>query len=100
MSYELEFSRAADKALRKRIDRQHVPKIREAIEDLAGEPRPRGSRKMRGTGNTEDWRIGVGDYRVVYRIEEPHPDDPEPENTDPEGLLTVLAIGHRQGVYG
>lgn len=55
---------------------------------------------MRGTGSTEDWRIQVGDYRVVYRIEEPHPDYPEPTEDDPEGLVTVLAVGHRQGVYG
>lgn len=56
---------------------------------------------MRGTSNLEDWRIAVGrDYRVVYRIEEPHPNYPEPEEGEPPGLVTVLAVGHRQGIYG
>lgn len=56
---------------------------------------------MRGTGGTEEWRIAVGrDYRVVYRIEGPHPDHPEPDEEEPVGLVTVLAVGHRQGIYG
>ncbi len=56
---------------------------------------------MRGTGGGEDWRIAAGrDYHIVYRIEEPHPDHPEPEEGEPAGLVTVLAVGHRQGIYG
>jgi len=41
----------------------------------------------------------VGDYRVIYEVEEPHPDYPEPEYGDPAGLVTVLVVGHRQGIY-
>lgn len=37
---------------------------------LAEDPRPRGARKMRGTGNLEEWRVRVGDYRVVYRVDD------------------------------
>lgn len=62
---------------------------------------------MRGTGTAaEEWRIAVGrDYRVVYRIEEPHPDQDQGQETEEEevfsqGLVTVLAVGHRQGIYG
>ncbi len=51
---------------------------------------------MRGTDEGE-WRLRVGDYRVVYRIEEPHPDHAE---ADRDGLVTVLAVGHRQCIYG
>lgn len=56
---------------------------------------------MRGKGTAEEWRIAVGrDYRVVYRIEEPHPDHPDPDEGKPLGLTTVLEVGHCQGVYG
>lgn len=55
---------------------------------LSEDPRPRVARKMRGTGNLEDWRVRVGDYRIVYRV------DDEAEE------ILVLDIGHRQSVYG
>jgi len=102
LSYEVTVSRPAEKSLARRIAPERADRIRRAIEDLAGDPRPRGARKMRGTGRTaEDWRIAVGrDYRVVYRIEEPHPDHPEPAEGDLVGLVTVLDVGHRQGIYG
>lgn len=99
--YGVVVSRPAEKALVRRIAPQHAGRIRRAIDDLAGDPRPRGARKMRGMGGAEEWRIAVGrDYRVVYRIEEPHPDHPEPAEGDLDGLITVLSVGHRQGVYG
>ena len=37
-----------------------------AIQRLAKNPRPTGCRKLAGTDN--DWRIRVGDYRVIYEI--------------------------------
>lgn len=84
-----------------RFPRKDFDRVLQAIGDLADDPRPRGAIKMRGTGAEEDWRVAVGrDYRVVYRVEEPHPDHPEPQQDDPTGLVTVLAVGHRQGVYG
>jgi len=52
---------------------------------------------MRGIGD-EEWRLRVGDYRVVYRVEEPHPDPAVTETFS--GLVTVLTVGHRQGIYG
>lgn len=56
---------------------------------------------MRGKATTEEWRVAVGrDYRVVYRVEEPHPGHPESGQAKPPGLITVLYVGHRQGVYG
>jgi mRNA interferase RelE/StbE len=41
-----------------------IPEIRA----LAANPRPEGCRKI--TGSKSDWRIRVGDYRVVYEIDE------------------------------
>ena len=37
-----------------------------AIRGLAVNPRPPASRKLTGARN--DWRIRVGDYRVIYEI--------------------------------
>jgi mRNA interferase RelE/StbE len=43
---------------------------------------------MRGTGGAEDWRVRVGDYRILYRV-----DDEAKE-------VLVLEVGHRGSVYG
>ncbi|MEA1872434.1 MAG: type II toxin-antitoxin system RelE/ParE family toxin [Chloroflexota bacterium] len=58
--------------------------IRDAICDLEQEPRPRASAKLTGR---EGWRIRVGDYRVIYEID------------DQQRVVTVLHIGHRRDVY-
>jgi mRNA interferase RelE/StbE len=56
-----------------------------ALAALAEQPRRRGVRKLKqGTG----WRLRVGDYRVLYEID------------DDRGLLIVFAVGHRSRVYG
>ena len=98
--YEVLLPRRVRKGM-SRFPQKDFERTLRAIMGLANDPRPRGAIKMRGTGGEEDWRIAVGrDYRVVYRIEEPHPDHPEPEEGEPAGLVTVLAVGHRQGIYG
>ncbi|MDP9457362.1 MAG: type II toxin-antitoxin system RelE/ParE family toxin [Actinomycetota bacterium] len=99
MAHEVAIRRKAQKQLA-RVHPQDRDRVGAAAFGLSDDPRPRGSRKMRGTGGAEDRRIAVGDYRVVYRVEEPHPDRPEPEEGEPSGLVTVLAVGHRQGIYG
>ena len=99
MSHEVVIRRKAQKQLA-RIQPQDRERVGAAAFGLSGDPRPHGARKMRGTGEEEDWRLRVGDYRVVYRIEEPHPDHPEPDEGEPAGLVTVLDVGHRQGIYG
>ena len=58
-----------------------VPKI----EELAENPRPAGTRKLRGY--TDIWRIRVGDYRIVYII--------DGENR----TVTITRIAHRRDVY-
>lgn len=83
MSYRIEFTAAA----LRQIGRLSEP-IRRRIYDraaaLAEEPRPRGSEKLSGY---EAYRIRVGDYRVVYTIE------------DDQLLVTVVRAGHRRDVY-
>ena len=74
------------KALRelKRINRQDRQRILNVIDGLAENPRPIGSKKLT---DTEDWRIRVGVYRIVYRIQERRL------------LVLVVRIGHRSDVY-
>lgn len=57
----------------------------EAIGALADEPRPHGCEKL--SGSRDRYRIRVGDWRVVYAIE--------------DDVLTVwiVKVGHRREVY-
>jgi mRNA interferase RelE/StbE len=55
------------------------------IETLAGNPRPVGVIKLRGQKNL--WRMRVGDYRVVYSID------------DFSKAVDVSVIRHRRDVY-
>lgn len=85
--YEVIFTRRARKAM-SRFPRREYERALQTIEELAEDPKPTGARKMRGTGNIEEWRIRVGrDYRVIYRIDE-----------EAQEVL-ILEAGHRQGIY-
>ena len=83
MSYRIQIERKALKAL-EAIPAQDRERIRAAIRALMQEPRPAGCKKLRESVN---WRIRVGSYRVVYRIEEG------------QLLVLVIKIGHRRDVY-
>ena len=82
--YRIIVKPSADKALQRlpmEVQRRIVAKLAE----LATEPRPTNVVKL--TGDENLWRIRVGQYRVVYEI------------NDGEILVYVLAIGHRREVY-
>jgi len=55
------------------------------IKALAENPRPRGCRKLIGFKN--DWRIRIGDYRVVYEI------------NDEEKSVNVIKVKLRSRAY-
>jgi mRNA interferase RelE/StbE len=59
-------------------------RVRDAIRSLAEAPRPPGSLKLSGR---EGWRIRVGDYRVLYDVD------------DKNQTVTVQHVGHRRDVY-
>jgi mRNA interferase RelE/StbE len=59
-------------------------RVRVAIDALAIDPRPSGAAKLAGR---DDLRVRVGDYRVVYAVD------------DPDGLVIVARIAHRREVY-
>ena len=83
-SFRIEFARSASKDLRA-IDRKMVPRIITAIEELADDPTPIGSKKLVGSDHT--YRIRVGDYRVIYDI---HGDTL---------LVFIIRVRHRRDVY-
>lgn len=56
-----------------------------AIQELAEDPRPPGSLQL--SGGDGEFRIRVGDYRIVYDVQ------------DDELVVLVLRVGHRREVY-
>lgn len=85
MTYSVEFSPSAAKALTK-IDKTSQLRIAGVIELLAFEPRPPTTKMLRG-GDHGRWRVRVGDYRIVYTVE------------DDRLLVLVLRVAHRREVY-
>lgn len=82
--YGLRFARAARREL-EALELVMVQRLLPAIENLAREPRPRGCRNVQGTANL--WRIRIGDYRVLYTID------------DQARIIDILAIRHRRDAY-
>lgn len=82
--YKIEIKASARKELRK-LDSRVRKRVVEAIADLADVPRPDGCKKLKAV---DGYRIRVGDYRVVYTVD--------------DGLITVVVVkvGPRGGVYG
>jgi mRNA interferase RelE/StbE len=82
--YEVEFVASAAKEFRS-LDAEIKRRVAVAINALRENPRPRGTRKLRGHKHL--YRIRVGSYRVVYEIE------------DKVKLIRVTRIRHRREVY-
>ena len=60
-------------------------KIKEAINHLTENPRPQNCIKLKGAKN--DYRIRIGNYRVVYTI------------LDAVLMITIIKIAHRKDIY-
>ena len=83
MNYSIFILRRAQKELAQ-LPNMAYKRTKNAIHKLAENPRPRGCRKLSGR---DGWRIRVGDYRVIYEID------------DIQQTVTVLHFGHRRDVY-
>jgi mRNA interferase RelE/StbE len=70
---------------RQRIDSVVRKRIDQTLQGLLSEPRPSGVKKL--SGKYQDWRVRVGDYRILYEID------------DDQQLITVWRIAHRPDVY-
>ena len=84
MPYTLSFRPAALRGLTK-IPMSHRQRISSLIDELKHEPRPAGAKKLSGYENF--WRVRIGDYRVVYSID------------DQSEAVRVLTVAHRREVY-
>ena len=84
-NYQVEVKPSARKELA-RLPAQLIARIVPRLENLSSNPRPPGCKKLKGGDN--EWRMRVGDYRVVYTI------------NDAKLLVEVTRIRHRSEVYG
>lgn len=83
-TYKVVLTKSAEKELSK-LPSTVISKIVPELQSLENLPRPTGCKKLKGFENL--WRIRVGDYRVIYSIE------------DVILVVEVQAIGHRRNVY-
>ena len=83
--WTIEFSREGRKDYDAIRDVRLVKRIRAAIHALADVPRPPGCRKLEG--RQDEWRVRLGMWRVVYRIE------------DGRLVVVVVRVAPRGGVY-
>ena len=84
MTYRVKLTATAQKQ-RKQMPPQIRARIDAALVGLKTDPRPTGVVKLSGSKN--DWRIRVGDYRILYEID------------DNEEVITVWRIAHRREAY-
>ncbi len=85
-SYQIEYTPLATKQLKAIRDKRLSAPIKRAIEKLSLNPRPPGCLKL--VGEVDQWRVRVGDWRVVYAIE------------DGRLVVLVVRVAPRSGVYG
>jgi len=52
----------------KKLPKNLILEMLDSINDLANNPRPNGSKKLKGYKNL--WRIRVGEWRIIYAIED------------------------------
>jgi mRNA interferase RelE/StbE len=83
VSYAVDIHAPAKKTLC-RLPENIQARIARSMLALEGNPRPSGVVKLSGR---EGWRIRIGDYRVIYTI-----DDAKKE-------VVIYAIGHRREIY-
>jgi mRNA interferase RelE/StbE len=85
MTYQIEWRPRARKAFLA-LDKPVRRRIGEAVDALAWDPRPAGVKMITGAHGV--LRIRIGDYRVLYSID--------------EGQLVVLVLdaAHRSEIYG
>ncbi|MBN2700241.1 MAG: type II toxin-antitoxin system RelE family toxin [Methylohalobius sp. ZOD2] len=84
MAYEIELAASAKKQFDK-LPANIRQRLAKTINQLSTTPRPPGVTKLKGEDQL--YRVRVGDYRIVYRIE------------DNRLLVLILKVGHRRAVY-
>lgn len=83
MSYAVYLKRSAEKEL-DRLPTEVYDRIIKQLISLKDNPRPHGIKKLQGR---EGYRIRVGDYRILYVIDEK------------EKKVEIVSVAHRKEVY-
>ena len=84
MRYSLEFTTSAVREYRS-LDRQVQRRVAMKITELCTDPLPPGVKKLQG--EPDHYRIRIGDYRIVYRV------------NGHRLVIVIVRIGHRREVY-
>ena len=82
--YKVRWKNSARKEL-KQLNKQHIPAIMAAVQSLAANPYPAGTKKLSGGHHT--YRIRIRDCRVIYSVQ------------DDVLMVEVIRVGHRKQVY-
>jgi mRNA interferase RelE/StbE len=82
--YSVTFARSARKELEK-LPSSVARRVIEHIEALAKTSRPSGAIRLQGNKNL--WRIRVGEYRVIYSID------------DDARIIDISVVRHRRDAY-
>lgn len=83
-SYKIEWKQSAKKELKK-LDKQIIPRILQAVENLADNPYSSGSKKLIGSDSI--YRLRVVNYRIVYNIK------------SSVLIIEIIKVGHRREIY-
>jgi mRNA interferase RelE/StbE len=83
-SYALELKPSARKELES-LPNSVLARAMRKLESFQYKPRPSGCKKLRGY--KDQWRVRVGDWRIVFIID------------DAARLVSVTRIAHRREVY-
>jgi mRNA interferase RelE/StbE len=82
--YTVVLTQTAEKELQK-LPVRIIEKIIKLLKSLEENPRPSGCKKLKGYKNL--WRVRIGNYRIIYDID------------DIILLVDVREIGHRKDIY-
>ena len=83
-AYDIELAPGAQKDIRA-LSKQLRRRVITALDKLAERPRGQGAIKLKGYG--DQYRVRVGDYRVIYEIDDKHQ------------VVDVVAVRHRSESY-
>lgn len=84
MIYHLEYTKKALRGIRK-LPPHLAKRLLEEAKKLEVDPRPHGCKKL--SGKYDYYRIRVGDWRIIYKIQ------------DDQLIILVIDIGPRGSVY-
>jgi mRNA interferase RelE/StbE len=84
VSYQVEITREALRALSK-LDKPIRRRVQSAIDELQADPRPHGAIALQGLSGA--YRIRIGDYRVIYTI------------NDDKLVVVVVDLAHLREIY-